>query len=236
VSRHEIEAKPLHLPLSQRKLMSQSEPASASRQLPSSMVCQEFGEINVRRVGSDLEVSFTVLMEPQGSAAEGWQTGVALDASASMKACYGRGVDGKIPPEVQADYARRGWVEEKTVDGRRVATFHAEARRDARAKGYIRAAPNQMEPLAREFIAYLAGNLDADGGATVIYWACGDGSAYEVIGDFTAEQCAALTLGGPPASRLRRWHLPDAGRAVFRRSLPGRPPGDVCLSHGRPPG
>jgi len=172
-------------------------PEEASHQLPSSMVAQEFGEINVRRVGNQFEVDFTVLMEPQGSGAEGWQTGVALDASASMKSWYGRGVEGKIPPEVQAAYARRGWVEEKVTDGRRVNTFHPDARQDAINKGYLRKSKNQIEPLAREFIAYLAGNLDADGGATVIYWACGDGAAYEVAGDFTAQQCATLAINGP---------------------------------------
>ena len=45
----------------------------------------EFGEVNVRRRGGVLEVDFTVAVEPQGAAAEGRQTGVALDASSSMR-------------------------------------------------------------------------------------------------------------------------------------------------------
>jgi hypothetical protein len=161
------------------------------------MVAQEFGEINVRRVGGQLEVDFTILMEPQGSGAEGWQTGVALDASASMKSWYGRAVEGKLPAEVEADYSRRGWLHEKVVDGRRVQSFHVDARREALAKGYLRTTKNQIEPLARQFIGYLAGNLDADGGTTVLYWACGDGAAFEVAGDFSAEQCATLAIAGP---------------------------------------
>ena len=44
-------------------------------------VAKEFGEVNVKRVKDSLEVLFTVLMEPSGSGAEGWQTGIALDAS-----------------------------------------------------------------------------------------------------------------------------------------------------------
>jgi hypothetical protein len=59
-----------------------------------------------------------------------------------------------------------------------------------------------VEPRAREFIAYLAGNLDADGGTTVVYWACDDGRGVEVLGDYTTDQCRALTLRGPAAARF----------------------------------
>ena len=67
---------------------------ATSHQLPSSMVAREFGEVNVRRQGGEVEVNFTILMEPDGDMAEGWQTGVALDASASMKGWFGRGLRG----------------------------------------------------------------------------------------------------------------------------------------------
>lgn len=169
----------------------------ASHQLPSRMVAKEFGEVNVQRAGSVLEVSFTILMEPQGEQAEGWQTGVALDASASMKDWFGRAMEGQVPPEVVASYAKRGWLSERVEDGRRVASYKPEAHKDAIRLGYLRKTENIVQPLARDFIAYLAGNLDADGGTTVIYWACGDGSAYEVLGDFTADQCSTLTIRGP---------------------------------------
>ncbi len=39
---------------------------SVSHQLPSSMVAREFGEVNVRRTKQAAEVTFTILMEPQG--------------------------------------------------------------------------------------------------------------------------------------------------------------------------
>src|SRR5262245_49303635 len=165
---------------------------SANVQLPSSMVAKEFGEVNVKRVGSQLEVRFTILMEPQGAEAEGWQTGVALDASGSMKDWFGRSLSGKLPPDVAADYARRGWVSERVNDGQRMQLFEPEAYRDAVARGHLRLTENIVEPLAREFIGYLAGNLDADGGTTVVYWACDDGGGCEVVGDFTADQCRTL--------------------------------------------
>lgn len=168
-----------------------------SHQLPSRMVANEFGEVNVKRAGALVEVSFTILMEPQGEQAEGWQTGVALDASASMKDWFGRAMQGRVPSEVMATYATRGWLAERIEDGRRVASYKPEAYQDAVRCGYLRKTENIVEPIARSFIAYLASNLDADGGTTVIYWACGDGSALEVLGDFTAEQCATLTIRGP---------------------------------------
>jgi hypothetical protein len=168
-----------------------------SHQLPSSIVANEFGEVNVCRRGSQVEVHFTILMEPDGDLAEGWQTGVALDASSSMKSWYGRGLRGSVPEPVQRDYMRRGWLKEVDLDGRRVQSFQVEGYEDAIAKGYLVRTANIVEPLSRQFISYLADNLDEDGGTTVIYWACGDGGAYEVIGDFTGEQVRNLSFEGP---------------------------------------
>jgi hypothetical protein len=91
-----------------------------------------------------------------------------------------------------------------------------------------------MEPLAREFIAYLAGGLDADGGTTVIYWACNDGGAYEVAGDFTEEQCRRLEISGPndhafgtgtrltPAVRYFVDRFADASRGMYVFLTDGR--------------
>ncbi|MBY0522678.1 MAG: hypothetical protein K2R98_04745 [Gemmataceae bacterium] len=172
-------------------------PDEISHQLPSTIVAKEFGEVNVRRAGQVLHVGFTVLMEPQGADAEGWQTGVALDASSSMKGCYGRRVTGDVPTEAAAEYARRGWVQVKIKDGARVQVLQKPAHEDALRRGYVRYSDNIIEPRAREFVAYLAGNLDADGGTTVIYWACGDGTGLEVLGDVTVEQCRSLEIRGP---------------------------------------
>ena len=170
---------------------------SASRQLPSSVVAAEFGEVNVRPTGNTQEVLFTILMEPQGVEAEGWQTGVALDASASMKRWFGKTLKGKVPEARMKEYIRRGLVIERTEDGRASRLMRPQALEESLKRGDLTWHPNTIQELARDFVAYLASNLDADGGTTVIYWACGDGSLTEVVGDFTAEECRALTLSGP---------------------------------------
>jgi hypothetical protein len=75
--------------------------------------------------------------------------------------------------------------------------FQKAAYEDAINRGFLKFSANIVQPAAREFISYLAGNLDADGGTTVIYWACGGGGDYEVVGDFTTEQCKTLDIAGP---------------------------------------
>jgi hypothetical protein len=102
-------------------------PADANRQLPSSMVNAAFGEVNVRRRGDRQEVTFTVQMEPQGADAEGWQTGVALDASASMRAAFGRSLLGEVPTALMGDYRKKGWLREVVEDGRSVFKMRKEA-------------------------------------------------------------------------------------------------------------
>jgi hypothetical protein len=197
--------------------------------VPSKLTAPEFGKVDVRRSRDEVQVRFTILMEPMGQQAEGWQTGVALDASASMKGAFGRELDGEVPPHIIEEYARKGWVTSRNEDGRQVRVFQSRAWEDAIRRGFLKMTPNEMEPLAREFIAYLAGGLDADGGTTVIYWACGDGGEIEVLGDFTEEQCRTLELGGPQnvtfgrGTRLKpavdyfvnRFHDAERGMYVF---------------------
>lgn len=171
---------------------------SHSTQLPNALLAPEFGKVYVRAEHQKLHVEFVIrLQELEGAQAEGWQTGVALDASASMKNAFGRNLTGTIPPQALAEYERNKWVTSDTQDGCRVKTFRKEAYENAMQRGFVKFTDNIVEPLARDFIAYLAQQLDADGGTTVIYWACGDGSAYEVVGDFTADQCRTLQVRGP---------------------------------------
>jgi hypothetical protein len=57
---------------------------------------------------------------------------------------------------------------------------------------------NEITPIAQKLCAYLARNIDADGGTTCIYWAVGPGGrSVEVVGDLTAEQAERHTFGGP---------------------------------------
>ncbi|GJD19110.1 hypothetical protein RIVM261_040660 [Rivularia sp. IAM M-261] len=168
-----------------------------SRQLPSSIVAEEFGEVNVWNTGKELQVLFTILMEPQGAKAEGWHTGIALDASASMKDFYGRKLLGRVPVDVTAEYERKGWVESCIEEGRGVKSFQKEAYEDAIKRGYLKPSSNIVQPLAQKFTAYLAETLDANGGTSIIYWACSSGCEIEVLGDFTEAQCHNLDVNGP---------------------------------------
>jgi hypothetical protein len=171
-----------------------------SHQLPSSIVAKHFGEVNVRKRAGVWEVSLTILMEPQG--AEGWQTGVALDASGSMEGLFGRLLEavpgrGNVPPNIMQDLARRNLIGQQGSGETARIILTNEAANELKRLGYFRDSQNDVQPQARKFTAYLAGNLDADGGTTVIYWACGDGSQIEVLGDFTADQCETATFKGP---------------------------------------
>jgi len=172
-----------------------------SRQLPSSMVAAEFGEVNVIDGPNGREVDVTILMEPSGVDSEGWQTGVALDGSVSMLAAYGHAfVAGpsapKMTPEFRSELLNRGLMVAREIDGQWRSILTDEGIAELRRLGYG-ASPNDVEPVTRDFTAYLAERLDADGGTTVIYWACGTGRQYEVIGDFTAQQCRTASFAGP---------------------------------------
>lgn len=104
---------------------------------------------------------------------------------------------GSIPPNAAKVYEKKGWVESRIEDNRQIKAYKKEAYEDALQQGYVKRTNNIVEPLAQQFISYLAGNLDADGGTTVIYWACGDGSAIDIVGDVTEDQCRTLDLTGP---------------------------------------
>src|ERR1700732_3488317 len=57
---------------------------------------------------------------------------------------------------------------------------------------------NDITPVARKLCAYLARNIDADGGTTCIYWAVGTGGGQiEVVGDLTADQAEKHVFGPP---------------------------------------
>jgi hypothetical protein len=169
-----------------------------SHQLPSTMVVPEFGEVNVRRRGDTAEIVFTILMETVG---EGWQTGVAIDASGSMIGVFGKGLEagprGNPPQSLLEQYLRTGWLKLVQHQGQTVPLLSEEAKADLVKRGHFVWSKNEVEPFARRMTAYLASKLDVDGGTTVIYWACGDGSQIEVVGDLTAEDCEQASFKGP---------------------------------------
>lgn len=168
--------------------------------LPGAMLQPEFGEVRVGVKGNTCHVQFTILMEPDVDL-EGWQTGVALDASGSMMGAFGQALDtgpkGEPPQALIQEHIRKGSLkqERQGTKVRLVPTPACQA--DFIEKGYWKWSKNVVQEQATKFTSYLASNLDADGGTTVIYWACGDGSQIEVIGDFTAEQCQSASFKGP---------------------------------------
>lgn len=171
---------------------------SQNRQLPSSIVSEVFGEVNVKRIDSVVEVIATILTVPDVNDGLGYQTGVALDGSASMKNGYGLSMRGKIPPEVVSEYVEKGWIKRSIVDGKKRTSLAAVAEADAIKRGILTRSENSVEPIARQFLESLASGLDDDGGTTLIYWASGrDGNQIEVVGDITAEECPTLEIAGP---------------------------------------
>jgi hypothetical protein len=171
-----------------------------SKQLPSTVVAKEFGEVNVGKADGQWEVTFTILMEPTD--AEGWQTGVAVDASGSMSGVFGKGLaDGPKGPPAQTlfqEYIKKGWIQMITHQGQQIPILNEDCKVDLVRRGHFVWTKNEVEPVVRTLTAYLAANLDADGGTTVVYWACGeDGKGIELIGDLTAEDCASADIEGP---------------------------------------
>lgn len=188
----------------------------SSHQLPNKRLNELFGEINVVTHQDRTEVNVTILMEPNK---EGSQTGVALDGSASMKSALGQGwvfaasYDGAVGSRMVAS----GKASEEMEDGRKVIRFTNEGWDELQRLGHLVREPNLVEPIAREVIPHLAEKIDADGGTTLIYWACGErGDAIEVVGDLTADQARAANYEGP-ATWGQSTHLLPALRYFVER-------------------
>lgn len=202
--------------------------------IPAGHTAPEFGKVTVWPKQTGLEVEITILSEPQGREAEGWRTGIALDASSSMQDAYGRRLLGKVPPMLLKDYERKGWVEERQSDGRLLRVFQREAYDDAIACGHLKFTLNTVEPCAREWISYLAGNLDAHGETAVIYWACGSGEQIEVLGDIGEERAAQATIHGPTQTTFGiQTHLLPALRYFAERFTAARRGMYLFVTDGR---
>lgn len=200
--------------------------------LPGHLTDPTFGKIDVRPDAAGIQIRLTILVPPQGVEAEGWQTGIALDGSHSMRRLYGRAMTGKVPPEEQVRFRKKGWLVSQRIDGREVEAFTREGHEQARAAGHVRPTTNEVEPLARDFLGYLARELDEDGGTTLIYWSTPDPDGYEVVGDITADASATLTVSGPqafgtgtrllPAMRYFTHRFAEAKRGMYVFITDGR--------------
>lgn len=202
--------------------------------IPASHTAPEFGKVTVWLNPTSLEVEVTILGEPQGREAEGWRTGLALDASSSMQDAYGRRLLGKVPSALLKEYITKGWVEERQADGRPLRVFQREAYDDAIARGHLKFTPNLVEPCAREWIAYLAGNLDAHGETAVIYWACGSGEQIEALGDISENRASQTAIHGPIQTTFGiQTHLLPALRYFAERFAAARRGMYLFITDGR---
>lgn len=170
---------------------------SASRQIPNNLLHELFGEVNVSVHADRLDVTATILLEPNK---EGSQTGVALDGSASMRKALGQGwayaahYDASVEQQMLAQ--EKAYLRE--YDGQNVVQYNQEGWDELQRQGLLVREPNLVEPIAREVIPYLAEKIDADGGTSVIYWACGErGDQIEEKGDLTADQARGTSYEGP---------------------------------------
>lgn len=177
-------------------------PVGRNLQLDSREVHTALGEVNITRNQDDISVVATILMNPQNTA-EGWQTGMALDTSYSMKQAFG----GKnhyfthaLTEEEIGKYSSAGLIEVFEQDGQRMCHLTPEAYEQMQKDGILQQVeePNEVQDVCRKIVPMLAGQLDADGGTTVIYWAQGaDGSEISVLGDLEADEAATADYPGP---------------------------------------
>ncbi len=194
----------------ENKVKNEISPESKSFQMPANLVAAEFGEVNVWRNMSGLNsgtaecrVEFSIAMEPQGKFAEGWRTGLALDASASMKRSYGRKVEARVDPALLVDYIKQGRLRSYLEDGEPTRKIERGAFAEIQERGYeINYTANVLQPLVQDFTAYLAGSLDGTGKTSLIYWGCGNGDEIQVLGEFDDASCQQLAIAGPATFQL----------------------------------
>lgn len=177
-----------------------------NHQFPNENLNEAFGELNITKNGGSLEMVLTILVDPsQSSKAEGWQTGVALDGSRSMRTEFGGERfewSREMSTEEQNSLIAKGHGNVRDIDGQWSFEFTAAGLEAVERDGLLRRikCDNIVQPLACKAIPYLADKLDEDGGTTVIYWACGErGDRVEVLGDFTGEEAAVANYNGPSA-------------------------------------
>lgn len=168
-------------------------------QIPNQILHEAFGELNITPKNDRLEIVLTILMQP---VKEGSQTGVALDGSNSMQKLFGRAwvyasnVDNAVVERLKIEGKAKSLVQ----DGKPVLEYTNDGWQELIKLGFIVQTVNIVEPIARDVIPHLAEKIDADGGTTLIYWACGSaGDQIEEAGDLTADEARIANYNGPKA-------------------------------------
>lgn len=201
-------------------------------QMPSNRLHHAFGELNLTRRDHGLDVSVTILMEP---VREGSQTGVALDGSFSMQSAFGQAhrYSPEFTIETQDYHVSKGTAKFIARDGQNLLEFTREGWAELLAQKLLIPTENVIEPIARDVIPYLAEKIDADGGTSVIHWACGSqGREVEIVGDLTADEARRASYKGPnawgkgtyllPALRYFVERFPDASWGFYVFVTDGR--------------
>lgn len=189
-----------------------------SWQMPGNRLHPAFGELNLTRREDGLDVTVTILMEP---VREGSQTGVALDGSYSMQNPFGQGFQYSpdFTIETQNRHIQKGTAKYIDRDGQKLLEFTREGWNELIAQKLVISTENVVEPIAREVVPYLAEKIDADGGTTVIHWACGSsGKKVDVVGDMTADEARKASYRGPAEWGAGTYLLPALRYFVERFS------------------
>ena len=172
-------------------------PLNQNYQIPNNLLEPAFGELNITARQDRLDIVLTILMEP---VKEGSQTGVALDGSASMQEPFGKAWEyASSVDNIVIDRLKNEGKAKSTVhDGKPVLEYTNEGWQELIRLGYIIQTQNIVQPIARDVIPHLADKIDADGGTTLIYWACGAaGDSIEEVGDLTSGEARVADYGGP---------------------------------------
>ena len=170
-------------------------------QLDNSLVDKALGEVNVCLKDCQIHVKATILLPP-GRGNEGWQTGVAIDCSSSMKRSFGGSnmyFTRAFTPEETEDMLSRGLIEIFEQDGQQVCRMLQGCHEHLLQQGILQISedPNEVQDVCRAAIPILAEKIDADGGTSVLYWAMGeDGSGIRHLGDLTAEEAKTAEYSG----------------------------------------
>ena len=183
-------------------------PLDTNYQLPNTSLHAAFGELNITPRRDRLDLVVTILMEPSK---EGSQTGVALDGSFSMQDPFGQGwrYADTYDKAVIHRMVHEGKARELRRDGQDNLEYTQAGWDELVRLGYLKPTTNEVEPIARDMVPYLAEKIDADGGTTVIYWACGGtGAGIELVGDLTADHARKANYQGPHQWGSRTFLLP----------------------------
>lgn len=172
-------------------------------QLSSKKVNRVFSEIDVVEKKATTMVRFMVMSNLGSNMAEGWKTGVAVDASASMIESFGKGMEGKLPAHIKSEYQQKGSLIERKYDGCKMLYFEKAGYEAAIRDGHLKPTANIMDPEIKKFVSHLADNLDQEGSCELVYWAMGEtGGEIEKVGEFTSAKCNNTLFEGPHTSKF----------------------------------